>query len=170
MLDNENRKESAMHFLIVDDSKMIRHIVITALSELGYDSFSEAADVSEAKNLLKKIKIDCIISDWHMPGESGLDFIKFVKSCPEYAQIPFIIQTIENEKKNIVEAVRAGVQGYLVKPVQKAAIAQKLTELSKLYPIQPPQERHGAAKPPAAPAIAEAKKVAPAGKAADDDS
>jgi two-component system, chemotaxis family, chemotaxis protein CheY len=153
-----------MHFLIVDDSKMIRHMVITALSELGYDSFSEAADVIEAKNLLKGKKIDCIISDWHMPGESGLDFIKFVKSRPEYAQIPFIIQTIENEKKNIVEAVRAGVQGYLVKPVQKAAIAQKLTELSKLYPIQLPQDRHRPAKPSFVPAAPVAKQDAPANK------
>jgi CheY-like chemotaxis protein len=155
-----------MHFLIVDDSKMIRHIVVTALSELGYDSFSEAANVNEAKKLLKGEKIDCILSDWHMPGESGLDFFRFVKSHPEYSKIPFIIQTIENEKKNIFEAVRAGVQGYLVKPVQKAAIAQKLTELSKLYPIQLPRERHGEVKPPVAPAAIAAKKAAFAGKAA----
>ena len=152
-----------MHFLIVDDSKMIRHMVITALGELGYDSFTEAAGVSEAKNLLKGKKSDCIISDWHMPGESGLDFLKFVKSHSEYAKIPFIIQTTENEKKNIVEAVKAGVQGYLFKPVQKAAIAQKLIELSKLYPIQLPKDGHMPAKPPAATA---AKQPLPAGKEA----
>jgi two-component system chemotaxis response regulator CheY len=160
-LDKENRKENAMHFLIVDDSKMIRHIVSTALNELGYDSITEAANVGEAKNLLKGKKFDCIISDWHMPGESGLDLLKFVKSQPEYAKIPFIIQTTENEKKNIVEAVKAGVQGYLFKPVQKAAIAQKLTELSKLYPIQLPSERHSPAKSPVAPAAITGK-AAPA--------
>jgi two-component system, chemotaxis family, chemotaxis protein CheY len=152
-----------MHFLIVDDSKMIRHMVVTALGELGYDSFTEAANVSEAKNLLKGKKFDCIISDWHMPGETGLDFLKFVKSYPDYAKIPFIIQTTENEKKNIVEAVKAGVQGYLFKPVQKAAIAQKLIELSKLYPIQLPQESRSAAKPLVA-AAAAAMQAAPAGK------
>jgi two-component system, chemotaxis family, chemotaxis protein CheY len=127
-----------MNILIADDSKMIRHMAITALNELGYDNITEASDVSEAKNLLKGKKYDLIISDWHMPGETGLDFLKYIKSNPEYANIPFILQTTENEKKNIVEAVKAGVQGYLFKPVQKAALSQKMLELSGIYKFQPP--------------------------------
>ncbi|MBN1577105.1 MAG: response regulator [Chitinispirillaceae bacterium] len=127
-----------MNILIADDSKMIRHMAITALNELGYDSITEASNVGEAKNLLKGKKFDLIISDWHMPGESGLDFLKYVKSCPEYAALPFILQTTENEKKNIFEAVKAGVQGYLFKPVQKNALAQKMLELSKVYHFKPP--------------------------------
>jgi two-component system, chemotaxis family, chemotaxis protein CheY len=127
-----------MNILIVDDSKMIRHMVIAALNELGYADITEAADACEAKKQLKGKKFDLIISDWHMPGESGLDFLKYVKSCPEYAGLPFILQTIEQEKKNIVEAVKAGVQGYLVKPVQKTALAQKMLELSTIYKFQPP--------------------------------
>jgi len=127
-----------MNILIVDDSKMVRHMAITALHELGYDGITEASDVGEAKNLLKGKKFDLIISDWHMPGESGLDFLKYVKSCPEYAALPFVLQTTENEKKNIVEAVKAGVSGYLFKPVQKSALGQKLLELSTVYKFQPP--------------------------------
>jgi 3-dehydroquinate synthetase/DNA-binding NarL/FixJ family response regulator len=136
-----------MNFLIVDDSKMIRHIVCKALNELGYHLIAEAGNVNEAKRLMIHEKFDCIISDWHMPGESGLDFLKFVKSSREHAKIPFILQTTESEKKCIVEAVKAGVQGYLFKPVQKDALAQKLTELARIYPIQPPSIKQVAAKP-----------------------
>ena len=127
-----------MNILIADDSKMIRHMVIIALNELGYKDISEASDVAEAKNLLKGKKFDLVISDWHMPGESGLDFLKYVKSCPEYANMPFVLQTTENEKKNIVEAVKSGVSGYLFKPVQKSALAQKMQELSIVYKFPPP--------------------------------
>jgi len=127
-----------MNILIVDDSKMVRHMVVSALSELGYTSVTEAGSVGEAKNLLLEKKYDLIISDWHMPGESGLDFLKYTKSCAQFAQIPFILQTVENERKNVFEAVRAGVQGYLCKPVQKNAIAQKMLELSTIYKFQPP--------------------------------
>jgi two-component system, chemotaxis family, chemotaxis protein CheY len=135
-----------MNILVVDDSKLIRHMVTSVLSDLGYPLVTEASDVAEAKKILKQEKINLIISDWHMPGESGLDFLKFVKSTPQYAHLPFIIQTTENEKKNIVEAVKAGVAGYLFKPVQKNAIAQKLTELAKLYPIQAPKTATTAGK------------------------
>jgi two-component system, chemotaxis family, chemotaxis protein CheY len=141
-----------MNILVTDDSKMIRHMVITALNELGYDSITEAQDVGVAKNLLKGKKFDLIISDWHMPGESGLDFLKYVKSCPEYASLPFILQTTESDKKNIVEAVKSGVQGYLIKPVQKNALAQKMLELSTVYKFQPPSMavllKEGAEKKP----------------------
>jgi two-component system chemotaxis response regulator CheY len=113
-------------------------MVVSVLNDLGYTGISEARNVDTAKNLLKGKKFDLIISDWHMPGESGLDFLKYVKSCPEYIGVPFILQTMENEKKNIVEAVKAGVQGYLVKPVQKNALAQKMLELSAIYKFQPP--------------------------------
>jgi two-component system, chemotaxis family, chemotaxis protein CheY len=127
-----------MKILVTDDSKMIRHLVISALNELGYNEIIEAANVGEAKNLLKGHKVGLIISDWHMPGDSGLDFLKYIKASAEYATIPFVLQTTENEKKNIVEAVKAGVQGYLFKPVQKSALLQKLLELSKAYNFQPP--------------------------------
>ncbi len=129
-----------MNILIADDSKMIRHMVVTALNELGYESITEASNVNEAKNLMKGKKIDLIISDWNMPGESGLDFLKYVRSCSEYAALPFVLQTIENDKKKIVEAVKSGVQGYLIKPVQKNALAQKMLELSTVYKFQPPSK------------------------------
>ncbi|MDD5673716.1 MAG: response regulator [Chitinivibrionales bacterium] len=127
-----------MNILIADDSKMIRHMVCAILKELGYDSVTEAASVAEAKILIMGKKYDLIISDWHMPGESGLDFLKYVKSRPEYAKLPFILLTVENEKKNIIGAVQAGAQGYLLKPVEKNALAQKLAELSKIYKFKFP--------------------------------
>lgn len=127
-----------MKILVVDDSKMIRHMTIAALNELGYDDVAESSNVSEAKHILAGARFDLVISDWHMPGESGLDFLKYMKSRPEYTTIPFVLQTTESEKKNIFDAVKAGVQGYLYKPVKKKALALKLSELSKVYHFRPP--------------------------------
>jgi len=127
-----------MEILIADDSKMVRFMTLEALHALGYSSITEAANVSEAKNLLFGKKYDLIISDFHMPGETGLDFLRYVRATPEYSKIPFVLLTTDGEKKNIVAAVQAGVQAYLFKPVQKIALAQKLTEISKKFNFQPP--------------------------------
>lgn len=127
-----------MEILIADDSKMVRFMTLEALHALGYTSITEAANVSEAKNLLCGKKYDLIISDFHMPGETGLDFLRYVRATPEYAKIPFVLLTTDGEKANIVAAVQAGVQAYLFKPVQKNALAQKLTEISKKFNFQPP--------------------------------
>lgn len=127
-----------MEILIADDSKMVRFMTLEALHALGYTSITEAANVSEAKNLLYGKKYDLIISDFHMPGETGLDFLRYVRATPDYSKIPFILLTTDGEKKNIVAAVQAGVQAYLFKPVQKLALAQKLAEISKKFNFQPP--------------------------------
>jgi len=127
-----------MEILIADDSKMIRYMTLEVLHALGYNSISEAANVAEARTHMQRKKFDLIISDFHMPGETGLDFLRYVRATPEFSKIPFILLTTDGEKKNIVAAVQAGVQAYLFKPVQKIALAQKLTDLSKKFNFQPP--------------------------------
>ena len=131
-------KENDMNILVTDDSKMIRYMIIEVLNELGYADISEAANVAEAKTLMKSTEFTLIISDLHMPGESGLDFLKFIRTTPAFAKLPFILLTTDNEKKNIVEAVQSGVHAYLFKPVQKPALEQKLAELSKKFNFQAP--------------------------------
>ena len=128
-----------MEILIADDSRMIRYMTIEALNALGYRQITEASNVSEARNLmLGKKKFDLIISDFHMPGETGLDFLRWVRATPEFAKMPFVLLTTDGEKKNIVAAVQAGVQAYLFKPVQKQALAQKLMDISKKFNFQSP--------------------------------
>jgi response regulator RpfG family c-di-GMP phosphodiesterase len=127
--------------LVVDDSKMQLHMMDKILTDLGYKQIETAMNVEDAKKILAEKKIDLIFSDWHMPGGTGLDFLKFVRATKDYEAIPFLIVTTEHEKTNIYEAARSGLQNYIFKPVNKDIIKRKLYDLTKAYPsINPPQE------------------------------
>lgn len=123
-----------MKVLIVDDSKMIQFIEQKLLYELGYLEVLAAADVDEAKRILSGGGIELILSDWHMPKETGLDFLKYVRAHPKFSSIPFIIITTEHEKKCVIEAVKAKVDGYLFKPVQKNVLLEKLKKIGEIHP------------------------------------
>jgi len=127
-----------MRILIVDDSKTIRHVLGSLLKELGYNNIIEAENVEKAKQLSKNTPPSLIISDWNMPGATGLDLLKFVKSQPETANVPFIMLTTETDRAKIVEATRAGLQSYLLKPIKKQILVEKLQELAAAYGFKPP--------------------------------
>jgi two-component system, chemotaxis family, chemotaxis protein CheY len=127
--------------LVVDDSKMQVHLIERILKDLGYTKIETAMSCDDAKKILLSIKIDLILSDWHMPGGTGLDLLKYVRSQKQSAAIPFVMVTTEHDKANIFEAAKAGLQNYLFKPVSKDMIKKKLYDLAKLYPsLNPPHE------------------------------
>lgn len=127
-----------MEILIVDDSKMLRYMTRDALRSLGYDQIHEASDVAEARVQIQNGKIDLVISDFHMPRESGLDLLLWIRSMLDYAKIPVVLLTTEGDKKTIISIVQAGAQAYLLKPLQTQMLGQKLLELSKKYGFQAP--------------------------------
>jgi len=127
--------------LVVDDSKMQVHLIEKILQDLGYTKIETAMSCDEAKKLLASKKIDLILSDWHMPGGTGLDLLKHVRGQKETASIPFVMVTTEHDKSNIFEAAKAGLQNYLFKPVTKDMIKRKLYDLAKTFPtLNPPHE------------------------------
>jgi CheY-like chemotaxis protein len=127
--------------LLVDDSKMQLHLTEKMLVDLGYKNIETALSVDAAKEVLVKQQIDLIFSDWHMPGASGLDFVKYIRATKKFSAIPFIMVTTEHEKSNIFEAAKAGIQNYVFKPVSKDILKKKLYDLAKTYSsINPPQE------------------------------
>jgi two-component system chemotaxis response regulator CheY len=131
-----------VRILIVDDSKTILHVLGTLLKELGYLNVVEAENVDRAKQHFTKNRPNLIISDWNMPGATGLDLLRFVKGNPETADIPFIMLTTDSDRNKIVEATRAGLQSYLLKPIKKTVLVDKLKELAAAYGFKPPLE-HG---------------------------
>ena len=118
-----------MTILIVDDYATMRRILRNVLRKLGYSQFIEADDGVTALEQLKKQKIDMIVCDWNMPKMSGLELLKIVRSSNEYKEIPFIMVTAEAQKKNVIDAVKAGVSNYIVKPFTEEQIAQKLEKV-----------------------------------------
>ena len=115
--------------LIVDDFESMRRIVKGTLKSLGFSNFIEAEDGVIALKKLEKEKIDLIISDWIMPNMNGLDFLKAVKGSEKFKKIPFVMVTAEGQRANVLEAIYAGVNNYIVKPFTSETLLAKLQKV-----------------------------------------
>ena len=115
-----------MNVLVVDDFATMRRIVKGVLKDLGFKKFIQAENGKAALLELKKEKVGLIVSDWNMPEMTGLEFLKAVRSDEQFKQIPFIMVTAEGQKENIVEAIKAGVSNYIVKPFAPDTLKEKL--------------------------------------------
>ncbi len=115
--------------LVVDDFLTMRRIVRKILRDLDFQNIIEAEDGSAALDVLKTSKVDLIVSDWNMPKVSGLELLKRVRGQEETRDIPFLMVTAEAQKENIVEAVKAKVSNYIVKPFTAATLEEKLAKI-----------------------------------------
>ena len=115
--------------LIVDDFATMRRIFKTNLRQFGFNNFVEAENGLQALEVLKKNEVDLIISDWNMPSMDGLEFLKAVRGDKSLKNIPFIMVTAEGQKRNVVEAVKAGVNSYIVKPFAPEILEEKLKQV-----------------------------------------
>jgi two-component system chemotaxis response regulator CheY len=118
-----------MKILIVDDFSTMRRIIKNLLRELGFNNTAEADDGSTALPLLKKADFDFLITDWNMPGMTGLDLLKAVRADGQLAGLPVLMVTAERKRENIVEAAEAGVNGYIVKPFTAATLNEKMEKI-----------------------------------------
>lgn len=119
-----------MKILVVDDFPTMRRIVKTLLRQNGYNNFIEAEDGRQAFDTLQSEgDIEFIVSDWNMPNMTGLEFLKKVRADPRFQSIPFLMVTAEAEKENIIEAVKAGVSNYVVKPFTGQTLKEKLAKI-----------------------------------------
>jgi len=118
--------------LIVDDFITMRRIVRKILRDLDFEDIVEAEDGSAAVAVLKSTKVDLIISDWNMPKMTGLELLKEARSTESLKDIPFLMLTAEAQKENIVEAIKAKVSNYIVKPFTAAGLQEKLAKVLPL--------------------------------------
>jgi two-component system chemotaxis response regulator CheY len=115
--------------LIVDDFVTMRRIVRKILRDLDFQNIIEAEDGLAALEILKTTKVDLIVSDWNMPRMTGLDLLREVRSTDNIKDTPFLMVTAEAQKENIVEAVKARVSNYIVKPFTAATLEEKLSKI-----------------------------------------
>lgn len=116
--------------LIVDDFPTMRKIVKQVLKQLGYANVQEAEDGALGLATLKRdTSIQFVVSDWNMPNMTGIELLKAVRSDPKLKHLPFLMVTAEADKENIVEAVKSGVSGYIVKPFNAATMKEKLEKI-----------------------------------------
>jgi len=116
-----------MRILLVDDQDTMIRIIKNLLSDIGYTDVTTAFNGQKACEILSKETIELVISDWNMPNMTGLDLLKHVRSDPKLANTPFIMVTAEAEKDNIVAAIQADVDQYIVKPFKQDDLENKIT-------------------------------------------
>ena len=119
-----------LKILVVDDFPTMRRIVKTLLKQIGFQNFTEVEDGAQALKILQEQgDFEFIVSDWNMPNMTGLELLKSVRVDPKLKHIPFLMVTAEAEKENIIEAVKAGVSNYVVKPFTQATLKEKLDRI-----------------------------------------
>jgi len=117
-----------MKFLIVDDSRIMRQIVKNVVKLMKQEDFEfrEAKDGIEAFRILVEDKIDIMLLDWNMPHVNGLDLVKKLRTMDKYKNLPIIMVTSEAAKYNVIEAIKEGVDDYIVKPIDESIFLHKL--------------------------------------------
>ena len=120
----------SLKFLIVDDSVTMRRIVVNSLRNIGYDNFVEANEGKEAiEKLVADNQINFVITDWNMPGVSGLDLVKSLRSNQKFANLPILMVTTRGVKEDIIEALQAKVSNYIVKPFTPNILKEKIEQI-----------------------------------------
>ncbi|VAX35708.1 Chemotaxis regulator - transmits chemoreceptor signals to flagellar motor components CheY [hydrothermal vent metagenome] len=120
-----------MRVMLVDDSKTIRRIQRSILEQLGYTEIEEACDGQDALSRVAAFQPTLILLDWNMPNMDGLTFLKNFRQ--KDTATPVIMVTTESEKTRVIEAIRAGVNNYVVKPFTPDLLQQRIREtLEKL--------------------------------------
>ncbi len=122
-----------LQILVVDDQKIARDVLRDMLYDLGISLIVEAKDGEEAQKVIadQGKLIDLVVCDWNMPGLSGIDLLKQLRGAQ--SEIPFLMVSGRNDLASVIEAQKAGVTGYILKPFSLADLDDKITRiLSKI--------------------------------------
>jgi two-component system chemotaxis response regulator CheY len=115
-----------MKILLIDDSKTMRNIQKSVLTQLGYSTIEEACDGQDGLSKVAAFAPDLILVDWNMPNMNGLDFVKAFRGTNKAT--PVIMVTTESEKSRVIEAIKAGVNNYVIKPFTPDLLSQRINE------------------------------------------
>ncbi|EFW81204.1 Response regulator receiver [Pseudomonas amygdali pv. mori] len=118
-----------MKILIVDDFSTMRRIIKNLLRDLGFTNTSEADDGLTALPMLQSGAFDFLVTDWNMPGMTGIDLLRQVRADERLKSLPVLMVTAEAKREQIIEAAQAGVNGYVVKPFTAQALKEKIEKI-----------------------------------------
>ena len=121
--------EKDLKILVVDDFSATRTIVINHLSKLGFSNTVEVENGISALAMLKSALFDLVVTDCSMSDMSGLDLLKLIRADSDLKHIPVLMLTSEDLQENIITAIKAGLNGYIVRPFEEYTFKQKLEEI-----------------------------------------
>jgi two-component system, chemotaxis family, chemotaxis protein CheY len=115
-----------MKILVVDDSLTMRRIIVNSLNRLGFKDIVEADNGRKAFDALSGGGIDLLLTDWNMPEVSGLELVHMVRKEDKLKGTPILMITTNSAKEEVIEALRAGVNNYVVKPFTPDTLKEKI--------------------------------------------
>lgn len=123
-----------MKLLVVDDMSTMRKIIKNMLGQIGFKNITEAESGKKALEIVESAHklgapFEFILSDWNMPELNGLDFLKVLKESQAHKNIPFLMITAEAEQENVMMAVKAGIDNYIVKPFSPQILKEKIEKI-----------------------------------------
>ena len=122
-------KQKSIKILVVEDDEASRTIIARFLDQMGFSNVILAENGKVALDKLKLNQADLIISDWRMLDMDGLEFYWTAKNEGLLGKAPFLMVSAENERGKVIEALRAGVSDYIVKPVSFKTLQDKIEKL-----------------------------------------
>ncbi len=120
-----------IRILIVDDMSTMRRVIKSIMSQLGYSNLDEAENGKEALSKLESGHYDFVLTDWNMPEMDGLELVKAIRQHPNLKDLPVLMVTAEAKKENVLEALKAGVNNYIVKPFTAETLKEKIEKIFK---------------------------------------
>jgi len=122
---------AAAKVVVVDDEHYMRKVVRTMLLSIGICEVHEAPDGEAGLELIRRLAPDVVILDWQMPGLDGPAFVRIVRSPATfpYPNVPIIMLTGHGERSRVVEAVKIGVNEFLLKPVSVKALQDRMVSV-----------------------------------------
>ena len=118
-----------MRILIVDDFSTMRRIVKNLLNDLGYSNTAEADDGHTALAALRAAPFDFVVTDWNMPGMTGIDLLRAIRADDRLKTLPVLMVTAEAKREQIIEDAQNGVNGYIIKPFTAQTLEEKLGKI-----------------------------------------
>jgi two-component system chemotaxis response regulator CheY len=112
--------------MVVDDSKTMRAIMARHLRELGFEVHEAGTGIEGLVALHKIGKTELVLIDWNMPEMDGFELLRRIRSEPEFDDVRLMMVTTESEMENVVTALEAGANEYLMKPFDREALLEKL--------------------------------------------
>ena len=118
-----------MKILVVDDMSTMRRIVKNILKQIGFSNMEEAENGQEALAKLRADTFGFVVSDWNMPVMPGIEMLRAIRADEKLKHIPVLMVTAEAQKENLIEAIQAGVNNYVVKPFTAETMQEKINKI-----------------------------------------
>lgn len=132
-------RHSQLRFLVVDDFATTRRIVGKLLREIGFTQVDEAGDGQAALAMLHVARYDFVVTDIDMPRMNGFDLVASMRRDAALQNIPALLVTREPSKEQVVRASRVGANGYVVRPLTRAGLEDRIRAVLGLPPMTLPR-------------------------------